>query len=116
MDWTRFKFSILLLVALLCSSVIAQTRPAPVDSASDWKEFSSAEGQFTVSLPGPPKVDIATVGTPVGPLKSHFFVVETEKFFITFPMSTFQRVRKHPRRTKRHSTQAATVHLRTTVL
>jgi hypothetical protein len=70
----------LLLVALLCSNVIAQTRPAPVDSASDWKEFSSAEGQFTVSLPGPPKADIATVGTPAGPLKSHFFVVETDKF------------------------------------
>ena len=82
MDWKRFKFSILLLVVLLCSGVIAQKRPSPPkdDHASDWKDFSSAEGQFTVSLPETPKADIATVGTPVGPLKSHFFVVETDKF------------------------------------
>jgi hypothetical protein len=82
MDWKRFKISLLLLVALLCSNVIAQERPAPAkdDNASDWKEFSSAEGEFKVSLPGTPKVDITTVGTPVGPLKSHFFVLETDKF------------------------------------
>jgi len=82
MDRKRFKFSMLLLVALLCSSVIAQKRPAPAkdDHASDWKEFSSAEGRFTVSLPETPKADISTVGTPAGPLKSHFFFVETDKF------------------------------------
>jgi hypothetical protein len=76
------RFSIILLVALLCSSVIAQKQLAPAkdDHASDWKEFSSAEGRFTVSLPEIPKADISTVDTPVGPLKSHFFVVETDKF------------------------------------
>ena len=41
--------------------------PAKADNASDWKEFSSAEGQFTVFLPGTPKADIAIVGTPVKP-------------------------------------------------
>jgi len=72
----------ILLVALLCSSVIAQNRPAPVkdDHASDWKEFISAEGQFTVSLPGTPKAGISTVSAPAGPLKSNFFVVERDKF------------------------------------
>ena len=76
------RFSIILLVALLCSTVIAQKQPAPAkdDHASDWKEFSSAEGRFTVSLPETPKADISTVGTPAGPLKSHFFFVETDKF------------------------------------
>jgi hypothetical protein len=78
----RFKFSMILLVVLLCGSVVAQKRPAPAkdDNASGWKEFSSAEGQFTVSLPGTPNADIATVGTPVGPLRSHFLVLETGKF------------------------------------
>jgi hypothetical protein len=81
MDCRRFKFTMLLLVPLLCSSVTAQ-KPAPAkdDHASDWKEFSSAKGQFTVSLPGTPKEDISTVGTPLGLLKSHYFVVETDKF------------------------------------
>jgi len=81
MDCKRFKFTMLMLVALLCSSVTAQ-KPAPAkdDHASDWKEFSSAKGQFTVSLPGTPKEDISTVGTPLGPLKSHYFAVETDKF------------------------------------
>jgi len=72
----------ILLLALLCSSAMAQKRPAPVkdDNVSGWKEFSSAEGQFTVSLPGTPKADIVNVGTPFGPLKSHFFVLESDKF------------------------------------
>src|SRR5215211_8115284 len=78
----RFKMNMILLVALLCSSVMAQTRSAPAkdDNASGWKEFSSAEGQFTVFLPGTPRTDIATVGTPFGQLKSHFFVLETGTF------------------------------------
>lgn len=77
-----FKFSVVLLVALLCSGVMAQNRPVPAkdDNTSRWKEFSSAEGRFTVSMPETPRADIATVGTPAGPLKSHFFVLETDKF------------------------------------
>ena len=72
----------IVLVVLLGSSTMAQTRPAAVqeDNASGWKEFSSAEGQFKVSLPGTPRSDIATVGTPFGELKSHFFVLETDTF------------------------------------
>ena len=72
----------ILLVALLCSDVVAQNRPAPAkdDDTSRWKVFSSAEGQFTVSMPETPRADIATVGTPAGPLKSHFFVLQTDKF------------------------------------
>src|SRR5215216_1094098 len=79
----RFKFSVILIVALLCSSVMAQKQsdPAKDDNASGWKKFSSAEGQFTVSLPGTPKADIRNVNTPLGPLKSHFFVLEVDKFF-----------------------------------
>ena len=71
----------ILLVALLCGSVVAQRRSGTKDgNASGWKEFSSAEGQFTVSLPGTPMADIASVGTPFGQLKSHFLVLETGTF------------------------------------
>lgn len=78
----RFKFGMILLVALFSSSVMAQTRPATDkdDNASGWKQFSSAEGQFTVSLPGTPSADIASVGTPFGELPSHFFVLKTDTF------------------------------------
>lgn len=78
----RFRFSVLLIIALFCSSVMAQkqTVPAKDDSESGWKLFSPDEGYFTVSLPGIPRADIAIVGTPFGPLKSHFFVLETDTF------------------------------------
>ena len=72
-----------LIVVLLCSSVMAQkqTSPAKEDSESGWKLFSPDEGYFTVSLPGSPTADIATVGTPFGYLKTHFFVLDTGRFF-----------------------------------
>jgi len=78
----RFKFSDILLVALFCSAVIAQAQPGPAKegNASKWKDFSSAEGQFTVCVPGTPTADVATVGTIVGPLKTHFFVVKADNF------------------------------------
>jgi len=68
--------------------VVAQTSKAPVKESNPnaWKEFSSAEGKFTVSLPGTPNADIATVGTTVGALKTYFFVLETDTFlyYISF--------------------------------
>jgi hypothetical protein len=78
----RFKFSVILLVALLCGIIMAQGLPAPAKegNTSEWKDFSSAEGQFTVSIPGTPTADVATVGTIYGPLKTHFFVVKTDEF------------------------------------
>jgi len=74
-----FKSSMILLVALLCGSAIAQKPPASAkdDKASGWLQFSSEEGQFTVLMPGTPSADIVTVGTPFGMLKSHFFVLGT---------------------------------------
>jgi hypothetical protein len=86
----RFKFGmiVIVLVVLLCSSTMAQTRPAAAqeDNASGWKEFSSAEGQFKVSLPGTPRSDIANVGTPFGELSPISSFLRQIRFFITFPM------------------------------
>ena len=78
----RFRFSVILLVALLCGAVVAQKQPplAEKDKTSGCEEFSSAEGQFTVCLPGTPTADIATVGTTAGPLKTYFFVLQTDPF------------------------------------
>ena len=78
----RFKFNVILLVALLCGAIMAQGQRAPAKegNTSEWKEFSSADGQFTVSVPGTPTADIATVGSIFGPLKTHFFVVKTDQF------------------------------------
>jgi hypothetical protein len=71
------------LVALLCGNAIAQSPPASAkdDKAGSWKEFSSAEGQFTVSLPGTPTADIVDVRMPFGMGKAHFFFLETGTFF-----------------------------------
>lgn len=77
-----FKFSVILLVALLCGTMMAQGLPAPAKggNTSECKDFSSAEGQFTVCVPGTPTADVGTVGTIFGPLKTHFFVVQTDNF------------------------------------
>lgn len=73
---------------------MAQGQPAPAKegNTSECNDFSSAEGQFTVCLPGTPTADVATVGTIAGPLKTHFFVVQTDQFlyyvsFANFPGS-----------------------------
>lgn len=78
----RFRFCVILLVALLCGTVMAQTRPLPAqeEKTRECKQFSSLEGQFTVCVPGDPKGDVATVGTTEGPLKTYFFVVQTDQF------------------------------------
>src|SRR3954452_22272368 len=78
----RFKFSVILLVALISGTIMAQGQLAPAreGDTSEWKDFSSAEGQFTVSVPGTLTADAATVGTIFGPLKTQFFVLRTDKF------------------------------------
>jgi len=78
---------ILFLMMLLCGSVMAQTQPpATKDDASVWKEFSSAEGGFTVSLPGTPKADVTELNSNKGPLKTHFFTLEVDDlaFYISY--------------------------------
>lgn len=80
--------TLFVLLTLICLIVSAQTSKQPVKESSPnaWKEFSSAEGNFTVSLPGTPNADIAAVGTTVGALNTHFFVLKTDTFlyYISF--------------------------------
>lgn len=41
-----------------------------------WEEFSSAEGAFTVLMPGDPEAQVDTVNTAAGRLDLHSFMVE----------------------------------------
>ena len=76
----RFTFPIIFLIALLCSVVTAQDPPAPVREYSEtaWKEFKSAEGKFSIALPGTPKEEVSTQDTKIGKLTSHYFDLETD--------------------------------------
>ena len=76
----RFTFSIMFLIALLCSVAAAQDPPPPVKEYSEtaWKEFKSAEGRFSIALPGTPKEEVSTQDTKIGKLTVHYFNLETD--------------------------------------
>jgi hypothetical protein len=90
----RVAFGTIFLIALLCGGVVAQGPPPPVKeyNASAWKEFSSAEGKFSISLPGTPKPEVRTMDTSIGKLTTHAFTLQTDFgvyyiSYIDFPMS-----------------------------
>ena len=89
----RFKFRVIVLVTMLCGTLVAQhSQPPQEGHISECKDFSSAEGQFAVCLPGTPTADVATVGTIAGPLQTHFFFVHTDNLsyyisYADFPVS-----------------------------
>src|SRR6185369_15346002 len=76
----RFTFSIIFVIALLCSVVAAQDPPPPVKEYSEtaWKEFKSVQGRFSVALPGNPKEEVSTQDTKIGKLTTHYFDLETD--------------------------------------
>src|SRR4051794_17394567 len=98
----RFKFSVILLVALISGTIMAQGQLAPAreGDTSEWKDFSSAEGQFTVSVPGTPTADAATVARSLVHLRPNSLFLEQTSFNITFPTLTFRSLPKHPRKSK----------------
>jgi hypothetical protein len=76
----RFTFPIIFLIALLCSVVAAQGPPPAVKEYSEnaWKEFKSAQGRFSIALPGTPKEEVGTQDTKSGKLTMHHFDLETD--------------------------------------
>ena len=76
----RFTFPIIFLIALLYSVVAAQSPPPPVKEYSEtvWKEFKSAQGRFSIALPGTPKEEVGTQDTKIGKLTMHYFDLETD--------------------------------------
>ncbi|MCA1592122.1 MAG: energy transducer TonB [Acidobacteria bacterium] len=90
----------LLLAALVAGALpgFAQTGkpsvepPPPVAveySSKAWKEFSSAEGRFTVLLPGTPTPQVQTQDTAIGKLDVHTFTLTTSMqygvMFVDYP-------------------------------
>ncbi len=68
------------LIALLGSVVAAQAPPLPAKeySATVWTEFKSADGRFSVTLPGTPKEEVSTQDTNIGKLTVHYFNLQTD--------------------------------------
>ena len=84
----RYILSLVMFVALLSGSAIAQNPTAPVKemNPNSWKDFTSKKGQFTVSLPGRPEHQDLSHKTEVGPIESHCFVLDTDfaSYFIAY--------------------------------
>jgi hypothetical protein len=82
----RFCFGIIVLTALLNGVAAAQAPPAPPAPPPPvreympdaWKEFTSAAGKFSISLPGTPKPEVRTMQTRIGKLTTHAFVLQTD--------------------------------------
>lgn len=55
-------------------SVCAQQPAAP--AAGAWEKFTSAEGRFSILLPGKPEPNKQTADSPAGPYTTHLFVAK----------------------------------------
>lgn len=57
-----------------------QDPPPPVKEYSQtaWKEFKSAQGGFSIVVPGQPKEEVSTQDTKIGKLTTHYFDLETD--------------------------------------
>jgi hypothetical protein len=83
----RFILGVVLLLTFV-SAVAAQDPPPPAkaDNANTWKEFSSKEGQFSVLLPGTPRQQDRTLQTPIGPVSTHDFYIQSDvsAFYLSY--------------------------------
>ena len=71
------------LMTVLSGVAAGQGAPTPPPSVKEynaeaWKEFSSAEGKFSISLPGAPKPEVRTMDTRIGKLTTHAFFLQTD--------------------------------------
>src|SRR6266550_7577279 len=78
-----FYLSVTLLVMFLAIGTHAQTPGAPPPpvaeyNSANWKEFTSAEGGFTVSMPGLPAISSEPIDTEVGRIVIHMYVLTTK--------------------------------------
>ena len=83
------SLSLISLIALLASSVVAQNPPQFKEAnPNSWREFKSIEGRFTVSLPGPsrPAHNDSTMDTRIGKIVTHSFIIDTDMgiYFVSY--------------------------------
>ena len=79
----RLRLHTLILVALFAGAVVAQDPPPPAKeyNPNAWKEFTSTEGQFSVSLPGTPSPEQRPLNSTLGKLTTYAFVLQTDTAF-----------------------------------
>jgi TonB family protein len=70
-------FVILIGGVIVCPAQTGRPEPVPAprpEAESDpasWKEYSSAEGRFSITFPGTPKVEVTTMNVPGGTFEIH---------------------------------------------
>lgn len=70
--------SVKLRSTLICCAV-AVLLLAGCQQASDWQEYKSTEGRFSVLMPSVPEERKQTVNTPVGPIDQHVAILSPDK-------------------------------------
>jgi TonB family protein len=58
-------------------SAVSPTVPSTGYNLASWKEFTSAEGRFTVLMPGVPTAESTPVETAAGRIKMHSYILQT---------------------------------------
>jgi TonB family protein len=76
---SKYLFTALIIIAACCCICFSQTRDQK--DASEWKEFSSAEGRFSVLLPGTPVSKVTENSTSSGKVKTYLFTLEVPRGF-----------------------------------
>ena len=87
----RLVSSILWLLVLSCG-VVAQDKAAKERNPNEWKEFTSAEGKFSVSLPGRPAHQDSSFDTPIGKVKTHALLLDTDMAYYNVSYTDFPSV------------------------
>jgi TonB family protein len=60
---------------------LAANNPLATQAIGDWKEFTSAEGAFSIILPGTPLAKVNELQTSVGKLNSHAFLLKLQEAY-----------------------------------
>ncbi len=74
-----YLFAFTLVLGLAAPSLAQEQKPSPKAPApSDWKEFKSAEGGFSVSMPGDPQTESEPMDTDAGRVEIHSFFIDSD--------------------------------------
>jgi TonB family protein len=77
----RAKYLLAVLVTIAASYSVCLTRTRAQADQGDWKEFSSAEGRFSVLLPGTPVSKVSETSGSSGTIKMYSFTLELRQAF-----------------------------------
>ena len=76
------RFIVTAVLLLMFAFIVAAQEPPPPAAKeygkNIWKEFTSKEGRFTVMLPGTPVQQDRVLETPIGPVKTRDFFLQSD--------------------------------------